>query len=339
MRRFGHLFPSITCYQNLIRASKKAQRGKCHRPEVAEFCFSREKHCLQLQNELQNGTYRQTPYRIFKIYEPKERQISIVAFRDRVVHHAIFNIIDPIIERRFIADTYACRKGKGVHSALKRSQYFSQKFRYVMKNDIRSYFNSVSHDVIKNLLRRIFKDPELMELLDMIIDYPIPGGQPNKGLPIGNLSSQYFANMYLGQLDSYLKGHIGIKGYLRYMDDFLIYSNSKEELHEIQVVIRGFLKEKLQLTLKHPEGILIPVQHGINFLGFRVYPRMIRLQGIKKRNLIQQLKQKSKMLDLGKISERDFQSSAAAMLGHIGHCQTKRLCQSWFSQNYQLFSG
>lgn len=172
MKRVGHLFERIVAFDNLLRAARMAQRGKRHKHAVARFGFHLETELLSLQAELVSGTYRMQPYRTFQVYEPKPRRICAAAFRDRVVHHAICRVIEPVVEAGLIADTYACRRGKGAHAAVRRAQHFARRWPVVLTADVRKYFDSVDHAVLKTLLRRRFKDPALLVLLDGIITTP-----------------------------------------------------------------------------------------------------------------------------------------------------------------------
>jgi retron-type reverse transcriptase len=201
MKRYGHLFEQVVTFENLCLAAEKAFRGKKDKQRVATFYFHQETEVLRLQEELCSGTYQMRPYRVFEVREPKPRKICAADFRDRVVHHAICNVLDPIFEASSIYDTYACRRDKGSYAAVRRAHEFARRGRYYLKCDVRKYFESVDHAVLKALLRRKIKDETLLALLDRIIDHPIPDAVPGKGIPIGNLTSQYFANLYLGELD------------------------------------------------------------------------------------------------------------------------------------------
>jgi len=227
MKRYGHLFEQVTTFANLLLATKKAAQGKKTQQRVAYFLFHLETELFQIQDELQKGYWQPSPYRIFEIHEPKPRRISATDFRDRVVHHAICNILEPIFDQWLIYDTWACRPVKGNHAAIKRAQQFSRQYPYFLKCDIRHYFQSIDHEILKQLLQKIIKDAHLQALLNQIIDHPLPDSPLGKGLPIGNLTSQHFANLYLGKLDHELKDKQAIKGYLRYMDDMLLGSPYK----------------------------------------------------------------------------------------------------------------
>ena len=271
MKRHGHLFEDVIDYGNLLAAAHRARRGKRDRVEVARFVFDLEPNLLQLQEELRSGSYRMRPYRSFVIREPKRRRICAAHFRDRVVQHAICAVLDPIFDRCLIDDTYACRRGKGTHAAVRRMQHFSRRFRHVLLCDVRRYFEAVDHDVLKSLCRRKLKDRALLSLLDRIIDHPLPGAEPGKGVPIGNLTSQHFANLYLGELDHFVKDRLRLPAYLRYMDDCAAFSGGKPELQQGLAAIREFLHATLRLELREERTLLAPVTQGVPFLGFRVF--------------------------------------------------------------------
>jgi retron-type reverse transcriptase len=199
MKRFGNLFEKVVTFDNLLLAANKTLRGQKRKPAAARFYYDLEPELLRLQEELESGSWRPRPYRVFTICEPKPRQICASDLRDRVVHHAICNTLDPIFERRMIYDSYACRVGKGTHAAVERARRFARKANYYLQCDVRKYFASIEHEALKTLLRRILRDKRLLELLDRIIEHSPPGAAPGRGLPIGNLTSQYFANLYLGE--------------------------------------------------------------------------------------------------------------------------------------------
>jgi RNA-directed DNA polymerase len=198
MKRANGLFEPMIRFDNLIRAAGRASRGKRHQPAVARFLFDLEPGLLRLQAALANGTYRPGRYTVFEIRDPKRRRICAAPFRDRVVHHAVYNILEPYLDKRLIFDTYACRTGKGGHAAIHRAQRFARRHRYFLKCDIKRYFESIDHNILKVLLRRIIKDRRLLAILGTIIDHQPPYTELGRGLPIGNLTSQHFANLYLG---------------------------------------------------------------------------------------------------------------------------------------------
>lgn len=328
MKRFGHLYEKIVSFENIMRGAKKAMKGKRHKRAAATFSFRLENDVLRIHHDLVNQAYKPGPYDIFEIREPKVRKICSSVFRDRVVHHAICNVIEPIFERRLIDDTYACRKDLGVHAALERAQWFTQKYSHYLKCDIRKYFESVDHAVLKDLLRRVFKDPKLIQLLDQIINHTTPDSAPGKGIPIGNLTSQHFANLYLGELDHYAKEVLRVKGYLRYMDDFICFGDSKEELHEILLAIRRFVGDELKLALKEKVVRVAPVREGVPFLGFRIFPNMTRLQRTNLVRFRRRFKKKQRLYREGSISEAEMVKSVSSMIAHINYGNTTKLRRS-----------
>ena len=197
MRRCGLLFESVADFGALLAAERRARRGKRCRPDVARFVFQLETNLLDLESELRDGSYRMQPYRTFLVREPKLRRICAAAYWDRVVHHAVCDVLDPIFDRGLIDDTFACRRGKGVHAAVQRLQALARKWPYAPLLDVKRYFETIDHRVFKQIYRRKLKDQALLALLDRIVDHPLPGPPTGKGVPIGNLTSQYFANLYL----------------------------------------------------------------------------------------------------------------------------------------------
>lgn len=336
MRRAKGLFDQLVRFDNLHLAARKAFRGKKDRGSVALFYFGMENELIQLQEELIERTYRPRPYRMFEIREPKVRKISSSDFRDRVVHHAICNLLEPILEGRAIYDSYACRVGKGTHLAIKRCQTFTRRRGYFLKCDIRKYFESIDRVILKRLLRRVVKDGEFLSLLDMIVDHQVPNTPPQKGLPIGNLTSQHFANFYLGELDHFLKDRLGLKCYLRYMDDFICFSEDKDELHQILAEIRSFLSSRLELALKEKITRIAPVTEGVPFLGFRIFPGVIRLQ---RENLIRfrrKIKRKEVAYQAGKQDSDELLKSINSMIAHISHADVTRLLRRDFERSLHL---
>jgi RNA-directed DNA polymerase len=316
VKRVGFLFEQISSFENLIRAIRRAARGKKAKASVASCWIDMEKEAIALQEELMSGAYRPGPYHQFKVFEPKERNICSSAFRDRVVHHAICGVLEPYFERRLIHDSYACRTGKGSHRAIRRCQDFTRKYRYFLKCDISKYFDSVDHEVLKSLLRRFFKDSRLLALLDQIVHHSVPGATPGKGLPIGNLTSQHFANLYLGELDHWAKERLHVPGYLRYMDDFILFHDSKVKLQLALEQIISFIEVRLKLQLKEKVTTLAPVSQGVPFLGFRIFPGLIRLQRKNLIRLRRNLALKEKEFLRGKISEEDLVLSINSALAH-----------------------
>ena len=283
-----------------------------------------------MKQEIIDESYRPCAYRVFTICEPKKRKICCAEFYDRVVHHAIINILGPILERRFIYDTYACREGKGTHAALKKSQQLVRKYKYYLKCDIKKCFESIDHCVLKALLRKVIKDKKVLQLLDKIIIHQPPYTQVGKGLPIGNLTSQHFANIYLGELDFFIKHQLRCQGYVRYMDDFILFSNNKAELICHLKKIRYFLSNELKFNLKEKIVRIAPVSEGLPFLGYRIYRGVIRLQRGNLVRFKKKISRLEKQFLRGEIEQEDLTNSVRSVVAHISHGNTRNLRKSVF---------
>ena len=341
MKRGGFLFKKIVAFDNLLRAARKALRGKRERKSGARFAYALEPRLLELQAELVSGAYRPGAYTCFPIRDPKPRVISAVPFRDRVVQHAICNLAAPLLERDLIFDTYACRRGKGTHAAVERAQKFATR-RYAgqtgsfLKCDIRSYFPSIDHRILKALLARKIKDAGTLHLLHLFIDHDLPHGRPGKGLAIGNLTSQYFANLYLSPLDHFVKEQLGIKGYLRYLDDFLLFAKEKAKLRFSLPLIKEFLGARLGLTLKASATQIGGVDQGVPFLGFRIFPAMKRLQGHRWRCFKKRVRTLEKAYLSGRLSEEELGRRVNSMIGHVIHADTLLARRTFFMESWPL---
>ncbi len=299
MKTYKHLYERVCAFGNLFYAYWDARRGKRSASAVAAFEYAEEENLLQLQEELRDKTYRPGVYRHFYIHEPKRRKISAAPFRDRVVHHALCRVSEPIFERLFIHDSYACRVGKGTHRALDRCQEFARHAarRYVLQGDVVQFFPSIDHAILRGVLARRLKDNDILELIDRILasgagvldeessPQYFPGddlfavNRP-RGLPIGNLTSQFWANVYLNELDQFVKRELKCRAYVRYVDDFLLFADDKAQLHAWRVAISAFL-QTLRLRLHEEAFRVFPVTEGISFLGFRVFPTHRRLKRAK----------------------------------------------------------
>jgi hypothetical protein len=289
---FTDLYPQICSFENLYLAYRKARKGKRGKAQVAEFEYNQEEALLRLQEELASGSWQPGPYHSFYIHEPKRRLISAAPFRDRVVHHALCNPLEPVWERRFIFDSYANRQGKGTHRAILRASQFARRYRYVLQCDLEQFFPSIDHQILRTELCRVIQDDLTLGLIDKILHsgegvlaevYQMrwfPGddlwaGLRRRGLPIGNLTSQFWANVYLNPFDHFIKRQLRCPAYLRYVDDFLLFADDKPTLWEWAAAIQERLA-RLRLSLHPPQ--VYPVKTGIPFLGFRIYPTHRRLK-------------------------------------------------------------
>jgi len=302
MKTYRNLWKKVIDFDNLQLAYELARKHKTRNPHVIEFDLHWRLNLCMLLRELRSKTYQPLPLRTFVLRDPKTRKICVSDFRDRIVHHALVNVLQPIFEPRFISDSYASRRGKGVLQALRRFDQFKRKVTnngrlrlnarnandvvgFVLKADIKHYFQTVDHQVLYSLIGRHIKDDDVLWLVKKILDN-YSSGVPGKGMPLGNWTSQFFANIYLHELDHFVKHHLKAKYYLRYVDDFVIMDNSKPFLKACEEKIKLFLTTKLKLEL-HPEKCrIIQLRNGISLLGFRVFyhhklPRKRNIRKIK----------------------------------------------------------
>lgn len=290
MKRADNLFEQITDYNNLRLAYLKALKGKRFTPAAIIFDLNADKNLYRIKNQLENGTYVFGNYWQFKIYDPKERTITAATFENRIVHHAIMNVLEPIFERQFIFHTYACRKGKGSHKAIKYAQNCCRKSEYYLKLDVRKYFDNINHSVLKQKLCHIIKDDKCLKVLFDIIDsYSINALSvldELRGLPIGNLTSQFFANFYLSSLDHFVLENLKTVGYVRYMDDIIVFANYIQDLKIIYNKMSVFIKPMF-LQFKPP--VFNRCKTGVPFLGYLIFSYKTHLlQKARKRQKIPQ---------------------------------------------------
>jgi RNA-directed DNA polymerase len=287
MKRLNNIYSKIYDINNLKLADKKAQRGKHKQRGVKLHNLNKDKNILMLSESLKNKTFKTSEYTIFKIRDPKERDVyKLPYYPDRIVHHAILNILEPIFVSTFTADTYSCIKKRGIHGAMynvKNALKDVKNTTYCLKLDIRKFYPSIDNDTLKLLLRRKLKDPNLLWLLDEIIS-------STKGVPIGNYLSQFFANFYLTYFDHWLKEEKRVKYYFRYCDDLVILSNDKQYLHGLLSDIRIYLKDNLKLDVKANYQIFPIEKRGLDFLGYRFYHTHILLRKRIKENFIKMIK-------------------------------------------------
>jgi retron-type reverse transcriptase len=329
-KTYNNLYQQIYDFQNLYNAYLKARKDKRFKADTLKFSYNLEGNLIQIQNELIYKSYDPGRYHEFYVYEPKKRLIMAVPFKDRVIHHALCNIIEPVFESRFIFDSYACRPGKGTHAGADRVTYFLRKLSntydkvYCLKGDVSKYFQSINHATLKQIIRKRIRCKDTLWLIDTIIDSTADDELNPVGIPIGNLTSQLFANLYLDRLDYFVKQDLRVKYYVRYMDDFVVLSDNKAQLWEYYRAIEDFLNNKLQLQLNGKTGIF-PISQGIDFLGYRIWPyhRLLRKSSIKriKRKLKAfQRKYKEGQIDLDKIN-----ATIQSWLGHAKHADSYNL--------------
>jgi len=315
MKRATSLFNQIIDYENIRLAWLKARKGKSSKLVVRRFSRNVNFNLKIVQNNLKSNPPVLSSYTQFTIFDPKERVISVVPFIDRVMHHAIMNVLEPVFERQFIFHTYACRKNKGSHKAVLYTLEKVRKCKYFIKLDVRKYFDNIDHEILKKMLSRIIKDRECLNLLFAIIDsYGL--GQEGKGLPIGNLTSQFFANFYLSFLDHYILEELKPCGYVRYMDDFILFSNSKDDLRKFLDKIQIFCLEKLKLELK--PFILGRTKDGVSFLGYMINKNGIKLTQKSRRRKLIKLKRLNYNFEIGKVLEEEYVTRIKCMYAVCG---------------------
>lgn len=326
MKRIGNLIPQIADTDNLLLAFYKAIRGKRKNSEAICFQNSLEENIMELRKEILTGEVTVGKYEYFYIEDPKLRLICAASFRERVMHHAIMNVCHSYFERNLIETTYATRPEKGIYKAIERGKLAMKKYPYVAKFDFRKYFDSISHDLLKEKLMRMFKDKTLLHIMGVIIDsYSKTEG---KGIPVGNLSSQYLANYYLSAMDHWVKEILGVPEYLRYMDDFLIFAHSRAELDDFVAKIREYAEVELHLTLK--PVIIAQSMEGIDFLGYRLFANKIRLTQRSKKRFIRKSICYDGMLERMEWSERKYYEHITPLLSYAMKGYSKRLRRAVF---------
>ncbi|HDZ9162600.1 TPA: RNA-dependent DNA polymerase [Vibrio cholerae] len=335
----GCIYEEIYSFENILSAAYSCRKGKTKARQTLEFFNNLEENVIQIQNELVWGMYNVSPYRHFYVFEPKRRLISAPSFKDRVVHRAIYNIIEPMFDVTYIYDSYACRRGKGTHKGADRAQAFIRKVErqygraFALKADISKYFSSIDHSILKRILARKIKCQKTKELLFYIIDSS-PSDALGVGIPLGNLTSQLFANIYLNELDRFVKHVLHAKLYVRYMDDFVIIHANKIKLHEWRKEIECFLAGNLRLKTNSKTQVF-PISpskgRSLDFLGYRIYSthRLLRKGSVKR--IKSKLKKFHRQYEAGEISLKDINPSIQSWLGHAKHANSEGLKRTIFS--------
>jgi retron-type reverse transcriptase len=342
------MYAQLISWDNLLLAYYKAARGKRGKANVAAFEHRLEDNLLELQAELRERHYRPGAYVSFAIHEPKRRIISAAPFRDRVVHHALCNLIEPIFERSFIADSYANRVGKGTHRALDRCQHFARRYPYVLQCDVRQFFPSIDHAILREILQRKTDDTRVIELVDRILasgegvlneaydmvyfpgDDLLAATRP-RGLPIGNLTSQFWANVYLNPFDHFVKRELRCAAYMRYVDDFLLFGNDKRALWSWKQAIEKRL-QRFRLTI-HSKAHPRSTSEGIPFLGFTIYPDRRRLKRSKGVYYQRRLKRLTAEYAKRKITFDQLTASVRGWTNHVNYGNTLGLRKAVLSRS------
>lgn len=336
-KTYKNLYPKIYDFDNLYAAYKKARKGKRDRPEVQRFERDLEGNLIQIQNELIWGTYETGRYRNFKVFEPKERLVAALPFKDRVVQHALVSIIEPIWEARFIDDSYACRPGRGTHRGADKAESYLRIVKRnrgnacVLKADIAKYFYSIDHAILKVLIRKRIGCKRTLVLFDSIIDSTMRVGTGLPvGLPIGNLTSQLCANIYLHELDEFVKYQLRERYYVRYMDDFVIIHHDKEHLHRTREIIEDFLWGSLRLKTNAKTQVFpIAIVRGrpLDFLGYRIWTTHRKIRKSSIRRITRTLKRLRAWYAKGTVDLEKVSQSVVSWLGHASHAKSRGLQQ------------
>lgn len=362
------IFTTIASFENLVRAYLKTRLGKASKPKVCRFDFFLESEISRLEFELNTNSYRPSRYTHFLVYDPKTRQVAAPDFRDRVVQHSLVSLIEPLFEKHFIFDSYACRKNKGTHFGAKRVKKFLMAARYnygknqsiyVLQCDIKKFFQNVSWDILLKIIKKTITSSRTFSLIRSIItlsnvhsakkllswqseqlslfskidNLSATSAMINdrKGLPIGNLTSQLFANIYLDQLDHFIKERLREKWYGRYMDDFLIIHKDKNHLISLRDKIKIFLKNKLNLQLHPRKSVIKNVVEGIPFVGYRIFYDHTLIRGNSLRRIQKNCHHKIKAFKKNKLTQKELKQYISSINGHFQYANTYNLQQKMFA--------
>lgn len=328
MKRINNLYDRIISIENLRLADEKARKGKLHSYGVTHHDLNREANIIALHESLKNKTFRTSEYHVFKIYEPKEREIyRLPYYPDRIVHHAVMNILEPIWMSVFTKDTYSCIKERGINGCMKSVKSALKNVedtRYCLKIDVRKFYPSIDHDVLKSIVRKKIKCKDTLWILDQIIDSA-------PGVPIGNYLSQYFANLYLAYFDHWIKEDRKVRYYFRYADDMVFLHRDKAFLHELLSNINKYLTEELKLTLKGNYQIFPVDARGLDFVGFKFYHSHTLMRKTIKQNFCRKV---ASMNKLNNISEKEYKQNICSWLGWAKYSNSKHLLKTIIKPEY-----
>lgn len=333
-KTFTNLWEEIIQFETLLLAWERTAKGRRRQRDVISFRANLEPNLIEIQESLIHKTYRTGPYRRFFVYEPKKRQIASLPLKDRVVQHALVHVIEPIFEARFIDQSFACRHGKGAHKGADTVQCYIQSVKrthgnvYVLKADISKYFPSVCHDVLRRIVAKKIQCRDTLWLINAILDSAADGDAlMPRGIPIGNLTSQMFANVYLNELDHFVKHTLREPHYVRYMDDFVIVGHDKQQLHDQRKALEDYLWAELGLRTNSKTQVF-PVGDGgqaLDFLGYRIWPTHRALRKDSIHRMKRKLRRMQKLYSLGEITLDDIEPVIVSWVGHAKHADTYNL--------------
>ncbi len=331
-RRSCHIkYDNIISLENLLISWKEFLRGKRKRKDVADFSVRFMDNILKLHHELVTKEYRHGSYYAFKINDPKPRDIHKAKVRDRIVHHAIYRLLYPYFDKKFVYDSYSCRLDKGTHRAINRFRHLARKASkndtktvWILKCDIKKFFANIDHEILKAILKKSIKDKDIIWLLENVIDSFHTGNDLDIGLPLGNVTSQIFINIYMNELDQFIKRELKVKYFIRYADDFVIFNDNKQYLTDLVPKLSEFLEKKLRLSL-HPKKLYIKtLSSGVDFLGWVNFSHHRVLRTSTKQRMFKKLKQKQ------------TRETMASYVGLLKHGNTHKLVVNILSKDYLL---
>jgi len=345
MKIYKDLFNNIISAENLFLAWDKFKNGKRNKKDVQLFEWKLEENIFRLHRDLENKTYKHGAYHAFKIADPKLRNIYKAQVRDRILHHAVFQVLNPIFEPCFISSSFSCRVGYGTHKGV---QYLQDVLRKVSKNgsiscfalkcDIKKFFDTIDHDVLLAILKRKIKEEDTVWLLTQIISSfstcSLLGIE--KGVPIGNLTSQLFANIYMNEFDIFIKQKLKVKHYLRYTDDFIILSKDKNYLEKLNPQMVSFLHEELRLKIHEEKTTIQKTSRGIDFLGYIVFNKYKLIRTKTKRRIIKKFKHKLNEYKQGFISKNSLSQSLQSYMGFFSHAESYAVEENFNKKFSQL---
>jgi len=339
MKVYKDLLEPIISVENLFLAWDEFRRGKQNKIDVMKFEWRLEENIFDLHRELKSDRYKHGAYRAFYIQDPKQRLVHKATVRDRILHHAISNILNPIFEPTFIANSFSCRGGKGTHKGVKVLARILRKVSrnhtspcFALKCDVFKFFASVDHAVLNRILEKRIGDKAALELVGKVIGSFNTKGTSGKGLPIGNLTSQLSANIYMNELDQFLKHELKVKNYVRYTDDFIIVGNDVQYLKDLLPKIEQFLEDYLALKV-HPRKIITrKFTQGVDFLGYIIFPHHILLRTKTRRRLVRKLSERSDQYAAGKVTAESFNQTWQSYLGVLSHAHSYKLAEKLKSE-------
>ncbi len=339
--QLSHTFEDIVSVENLLSAWREFECGKKSRKDVQDFSMHLMDNIFSLHHDLLNHTYKHGGYQAFKINDPKPRDIHKAPVRDRLLHHAIYRILYPFFDKTFTADSFSCRFEKGTHKSIKRFREFANKVSknntrtcWILKCDIRKFFANIDHEILTKILREHISDENIMDLLENVIG-SFSANKNGVGLPLGNLTSQLFVNIYMNRFDQFAKHKLKSKFYIRYADDFVFFSEDKKVLEEKVILVGEFLEKELRLQL-HPNKVFIKtLSSGVDFLGMVNFPDHRILRENTKRRMLKKLDGKRDDLHNDLIDEKAFNQSLQSYLGMLKHCKGWKI-QNFIKSKYSI---